>query len=35
MTHPHLVPKSRMSRSCTSAPPKRLRGMYWDSFSFF
>jgi hypothetical protein len=32
---PHLVPRSRMSRSYTSSPPKRLRGMYWDSFSFF
>jgi hypothetical protein len=31
-THPHLVPRSRMSRSHTSSPPKRLRGVYWDSF---
>jgi len=23
----HLVPRSRMSRSCTSYPPKRLRGV--------
>jgi hypothetical protein len=33
-THPHLVPRSRMSRSYTSSPPKRLRGVWWDSFSF-
>jgi hypothetical protein len=26
-THPHLVPRSRMSRSYTSSPPKRLHGM--------
>jgi hypothetical protein len=26
-THPHLVPRSRMSRSYTSSPPKRLRGV--------
>jgi hypothetical protein len=31
-THPHLVPKLRMSRSYTSSPPKRLRGVCWDSF---
>jgi hypothetical protein len=31
---PHLVPRSRMSRSYTSSPLKRLRGMEWDSFSF-
>jgi hypothetical protein len=31
---PHLVPRSRMSRSYTLSPPKRLRGVYWDSFSF-
>jgi hypothetical protein len=30
---PHLVPRSRMSRSYTSSPPKRLHGLYWDSFS--
>jgi hypothetical protein len=24
---PHLVPRSRMSRSYISSPPKRLRGM--------
>jgi hypothetical protein len=33
-THPHLVPRSRMSRSCTSSPPKRLRGVWWGSFTF-
>jgi hypothetical protein len=27
-THPHLVPRSRMSRSYTSSPPKRLYGVY-------
>jgi hypothetical protein len=26
-THPHLVPRSWMSRSCTSSPPKRLHGV--------
>jgi hypothetical protein len=26
-THPHLVPKSRMSRSYNSPPPKRLCGV--------
>jgi hypothetical protein len=26
-THPHLVPRSRMSRSNTSSPPKRLHGV--------
>jgi hypothetical protein len=31
---PHLVPRSRMSRSYTSSPPKRLRGVQWDNFSF-
>jgi hypothetical protein len=30
---PHLVPRPRMSRSYTS-PPKRLRGVQWDSFSY-
>jgi hypothetical protein len=33
-THPHLMPRLRMSRSYTSSPPRRLRGVYWDSFSF-
>jgi hypothetical protein len=33
-THPHLVPRSRMSRSCISSPPKRLRGVWWGSFTF-
>jgi hypothetical protein len=32
-THPHLVPRSRMSRSYTSSPLKRLHGMWWDNFS--
>jgi len=32
--HPHLVPKSRMSKSCTSSSPKFLHGTWWDSFSF-
>jgi hypothetical protein len=27
-THPHLVPRSRMSRSYS--PPKHLRGVQWD-----
>jgi hypothetical protein len=26
-THPHLVPRSRMSRSYTSPPPKSFRGV--------
>jgi hypothetical protein len=26
-THPHLVPRLRMSRTYTSFPPKRLRGV--------
>jgi len=26
-THPHLVPRSGMSRSYTSSPPKRLHGV--------
>jgi hypothetical protein len=26
-THPHLVPRSRISRGYTSSPPKRLRGV--------
>jgi hypothetical protein len=26
-TQPHLVPRSRMSRSCISSPPKRLLGV--------
>jgi hypothetical protein len=31
---PPLVPRSRMSRSYTFSPSKRLRGVYWDSFGF-
>jgi hypothetical protein len=34
-THPHLVPRLRMSRSFTSYPPKRLHGVQWDLFTFF
>jgi hypothetical protein len=34
-THPHLVPRSGMSRSYTSSPPKRLRGVLRDCFAFF
>jgi hypothetical protein len=34
ITHPHLFPTSRMSRRCTSSPPKCLHGMKWDIFSF-
>jgi hypothetical protein len=33
-THPYLVPRSRISRSYTCSPPKRLHGVWWDSFSF-
>jgi hypothetical protein len=32
-THPHLLPRSRMSRSYASSSPKRLRRVYWDSFT--
>jgi hypothetical protein len=32
--HPHLVQRSRMSRSYTSSLPKRLRGVQWNSFTF-
>jgi hypothetical protein len=31
---PHLVPRSRMSRSYTSSPPKRLHGVKRDCFTF-
>jgi hypothetical protein len=31
-THPHLVPRSRMSRSYASSAPKRLRGVLWENF---
>jgi hypothetical protein len=34
-THPNLVPRSRISRSCTSCPSKHLLGVLWDSFIFF
>jgi hypothetical protein len=33
-THPHLVQRSRMSRSYTSSPPKRLHEVQQDSFTF-
>jgi hypothetical protein len=32
-THPHLVSRSRMSRSYTSFPPSRLHGLQRDSFT--
>jgi hypothetical protein len=31
---PHLTPRSGMSRSYTSSPPKRLHGVQWDCFNF-
>jgi hypothetical protein len=31
-TRPHLSPRSRMSRSYTSSPLKRLCGVWWDCF---
>jgi hypothetical protein len=34
-THLHLVPRSRKSRSYTSSPHKHLRGVQWDSFTFY
>jgi hypothetical protein len=34
-THPHLVPRLRMSRSYTSSPPMCLRGVWRDIFTFF
>jgi hypothetical protein len=34
-THPHVVPRLRMSRGYVSSPPKRLHGVLWDCFSFF
>jgi hypothetical protein len=34
-THPHLVLRSRMSRSYMSSPPWRLNGVLWDSFFTF
>jgi hypothetical protein len=33
-THPHLVPRLRMSRSYTFSPPMCLHGMYRDGFTF-
>jgi hypothetical protein len=32
--HPHLVPRSRMGRSCTFFPPKRHHGVKRDCFAF-
>jgi hypothetical protein len=34
-THPHLMPRSWMSRSYNSSPPKRLHGVQRDCFTFF
>jgi hypothetical protein len=34
-THPHLVPRLRMSRSYTSSPPMCLHGVLRDSFTFY
>jgi hypothetical protein len=34
-THLQLVPRSRMSRSHTSSSHMRLRGVWWDCFSFY
>jgi hypothetical protein len=33
-THPHLVPRSRMSRSYTSSPPKRHHDVLLDCLAF-
>jgi hypothetical protein len=33
-THPHLVPKSRMSRSYTYSPTFASIGVLWDCFTF-
>jgi hypothetical protein len=33
-THPHLVPRSWMSRSYTSSPSCASRGVLWDCFTF-
>jgi hypothetical protein len=33
--HPHLVPRSRMSRSYTLSATKRLPGVEWDCFTFY
>jgi hypothetical protein len=32
---PHLVPRSWMSRSCTSFPPCATIGVLWDCFTFY
>jgi hypothetical protein len=34
-THPHLVPRLRMSRSYTSSHPMRLHGVQRDHFTYF
>jgi len=31
-THPHLVPRLKKEKSYTSAPPLRLRGLFWGEF---
>jgi hypothetical protein len=33
ITYPHLVPRSRMSRSYTSSPPKHFHGVWWYYFT--
>jgi hypothetical protein len=32
---PHLVPRSKMSRSCTSSPRCASTGALWDCFTFY
>jgi hypothetical protein len=34
-THPHLVPRSWMSRSCTASPPCASIGVLWGCFPFY
>jgi hypothetical protein len=34
-THPHLVPRSRMSRSCISSPPWHLHGIVGNLYFYF
>jgi hypothetical protein len=34
-THPHLVPRSLMSRSYTSSHPCASMGVLWDCFTFY
>jgi hypothetical protein len=33
-THPHLVPRSLMSRIYISSPPLRQHGVLWDCFTY-